>query len=88
MTNDDYADMAADYEANPIRHDEVGDVEVRLPAGRPAGGGPARGRTPTTSVRFPQPIRDRLNARADAEDVKPAEIIRRAVVEYLDRHAV
>ena len=31
-------------------------------------------------------IKARLDDRAAAEDVKPAEIIRRALVEYLDRH--
>jgi predicted transcriptional regulator len=37
-------------------------------------------------VRLPVDIKARLDARAASEDVKPAEIIRRALVEYLDRH--
>mgnify|MGYP000573637691 CR=1 FL=1 len=47
---------------------------------------PARGRTPITSVRLPVDIEARLDARAVTEDAKPAEIIRRALVEYFDRH--
>ncbi len=89
LTDADYDAMAADYAANPLRPDEViGDVEhtgTILRMGRPAknAGG---GKTPSTTVRFPVNIRAGIDARADAENVKPAEIIRRAVVEYLQRH--
>ena len=41
---------------------------------------------PITSVRLPVDIEARLDARAVTEDAKPAEIIRRALVEYFDRH--
>lgn len=97
LTDAEYAEMAEDYATNPLTADEVvGPLEVNLDhpdvaaavlrAGRPAGGGPAQGRTPTTSVRLPVDIKTRLDQRAATEDVKPAEIIRRALVEYLDRH--
>ncbi|MFT4086160.1 MAG: CopG family transcriptional regulator [Gordonia sp. (in: high G+C Gram-positive bacteria)] len=97
LTDADYAAMADDYAANPLRADETaGPVEINpdhpdvnvtvLRTGRPAGGGSPRGRTPTTSVRLPADIKTRLDARAADEAVKPAEIIRRALVEYLDRH--
>ncbi|WP_422558671.1 hypothetical protein [Gordonia sp. (in: high G+C Gram-positive bacteria)] len=35
---------------------------------------------------MPTEIKSRLDARAASEDVRPAEIIRRALIEYLDRH--
>ncbi|MCV7192413.1 CopG family ribbon-helix-helix protein [Mycolicibacterium brumae] len=95
LTDAEYAEMAADYAANPLRSDEmVGPVVINpdhpdvavLRTGRPAGGGTPQGRTPTTSVRLPVDIKTRLDAQAVAEDVKPAEIIRRALIEYLERH--
>ena len=44
------------------------------------------GKTPSTTVRLPADIKVGVDARAAAENVKSAEIIRRAVVEYLERH--
>lgn len=90
LSDSEYADMAADYAANPLRGEEVaGPVEMDpavLRNGRPAGAASGRGRTPTTSVRLPDTLRDQLAAQASAEEVAPAEVIRRALVEYFQHH--
>ena len=86
----DYAAMAEEFEAEPPRASgpisEGLGATVRLKNGRPSGRRVAAGNTPTTSVRLPQDIRDQLDEQAAAEAIKPSEIVRRAVVEYLDRH--
>ena len=88
-TDADYDAMAADYAANPLRADEViGPIEhtgAILRMGRPAKDSGA-GKTPSTTVRLPADINVGVDARAAADNVKSAEIIRRAVVEYLERH--
>ncbi|AMS02955.1 hypothetical protein BJD60_gp34 [Gordonia phage Schnabeltier] len=89
LTDEDYAAMAADYAENPPTAEEiVGEVVVDpaiLRTGRPpkSAGGP--GKTPTMSVRLPLELRAQVDDIAEAEDVKPAEIIRRAVSEYVER---
>ena len=89
LTDDEYDEMAADYAANPLRADEViGPVEhtgAILRMGRPTKDA-GTGKTPSTTVRLPVDIKAGVQACADAENVKPAEIIRRAVVEYLQHH--
>ncbi|MFC8047918.1 CopG family transcriptional regulator [Nocardia sp. NPDC057353] len=89
LSADDYERMADDYAANPVRDTEIlGPVEVGLTVlrkGRPSGTKP--GKTPGQSVRLPAALRDRLAARAEREAVSQSEVIRRAVAEYLDRHA-
>ncbi|MCV7100904.1 MULTISPECIES: hypothetical protein [Mycobacterium] len=47
FTDEDYAEMAASYEAEPIRPDEVRSIEIGpgLPKGQPAEGS-AAGETP------------------------------------------
>ncbi|AON97331.1 hypothetical protein BIZ71_gp38 [Gordonia phage Hedwig] len=91
LTDEDYAAMAADYAKHPPTADEVAGEIVVDPAilrtGRPpkSAGGP--GKTPTMSVRLPLELRARVDDIAEAEDVKPAEIIRRAVSEYVERKA-
>lgn len=86
----DYERMADDYMANPVRGTEVvGPMEIGMTVlrkGRPAG--IRRGKTPGQSVRLPEALRERLVARAEREEATPSEVIRRAVSEYLDRHAV
>jgi hypothetical protein len=54
---------------------------------RRAGGRPLLGSAPAgnVSVRFPPDLRDQLRERAQAEHVAEAEVIRRAVHEYLER---
>jgi hypothetical protein len=52
LTDEDYAEMAADYAAIPPRPDEIdGEITIgsaELPSGRPAGRSIVRGKTPTT----------------------------------------
>lgn len=90
LTDSEYAEMASNYAANPLRSEEVvGPVEMDpaiLRNGRPVGAARGRGRTPTTSVRLPDTLREQLAAQASAEDVASAEVIRRALVEYLQHH--
>lgn len=90
LTDEDYAEMAADYAVNPPRRDEIdGEITVDravLPTGRPAGQSIARGKTPTTSLRLPTETRNAVNRLAAQTNVKPTEIIRRAVGEYIDRN--
>ncbi|MDL9939041.1 hypothetical protein QSJ18_20055 [Gordonia sp. ABSL1-1] len=88
----DYSKLADSYAADPPTADEiVGEVEVvdaaALRTGRPRGG-VAVGKTPTMSVRVPLDIRAKLDRLAEVEHVKPAEIARRALVEYTERHTV
>lgn len=89
-TDADYEAAADDYEARPISASEVRSVEIgpALRIGRPAGATEAAGKTPGLTVRFPKPIRAELDNRAAAADVKPSELVRRAVVEYFDNHPV
>ena len=55
--------------------------------GRRPGGRPLLGSEPAgnISVRFPPDLRDQLRARAQAEHIAEAEVIRRAVHDYLER---
>jgi hypothetical protein len=55
---------------------------VRRPGGRPLLGSAPAG---NVSVRFPPGLRDQLRERSQAEHVAEAEVIRRAVHEYLER---
>lgn len=86
----DYERMADDYAADPVRDTEiVGPVEIGMTVlrkGRPAG--MRKGKTPGQSVRLPEALRERLVTQAEREAATPSEVIRRAISEYLDRHAV
>ncbi len=87
----DYTAMAAEFEdaPTPARGPvAVGPGLVRLPNGRPRGRAKPAGNTPAISVRFPADVRRGLDAHAEVDGTPVAEIIRRAVVEYLDRHPV
>ncbi len=54
------------------------------PTGRPLiGSAPAKG----LPVRFPPELRHQLHQRAEAEQVTEADLVRRAVADYLDRSA-
>jgi anti-sigma factor RsiW len=89
FTDAEYAEMAADYAANPPTADEVLAAEINpafLRKGRPAKGTAAAGKTPGLTVRLPDAIRVELTLRAKAEGSSPSELIRRAVVEYFGNH--
>ena len=87
--DDDYAAMADDYATTPPTADEVIAVEVNpaaLGMGRPRTGAGKGGNTPSMSIRFPDTMRAAIHRRARADAVHDADIIRRAVDEYLHRH--
>jgi len=89
LTEDEYAEMAADYEAHPPTADEVLSIEVNpvfLRKGRPPGRSAAHGKTPLVPVRLPDSIREELVRRAEAEGSSASELIRRAIVEYFAHH--
>lgn len=85
----DYEAAADSYEAEPIRPDELrGPIELgpALRMGRPTKGTPSAGKTPTVSVRLDPKIRRKVRAIADGGGVKESEIVRRAVIEYIENH--
>ncbi len=62
---------------------DLGDLTAR-PTGRPLiGSAPAKG----LPVRFPPELRHQLQERAEAEHVSEADVVRRAVADYLGRSA-
>ena len=66
----EYAEMAADYEANPPTADEMVSVEMNtalLRTGRPRKGAVSPGRSAVTPVRLPDTIRNELLRRAESE---------------------
>lgn len=91
FTDDEYAKIAADYEASPPTADEVLSVELNpalLRMGRPRKGAASAGRSTVTPVRLPETIRVELAKRAEAEGAAVSELIRRAIVEYFGAHPV
>ena len=87
-TDEEYAEMAADYAANPVRPDEViGAVPNPMKMGRPAKGTSAVGKTPAMAVRLPTEIRAEIKYRVrTGESGSESELVRVAVTEYLHRH--
>lgn len=84
ITNDEYAEMAADYAANPPTAAEVTSVEVNpayLPRGRPNKGASTAGNTPVLAVRLPKSLRNQLEHSAKIQGATPSEMVRRAVVD-------
>ncbi|GAA4393495.1 CopG family transcriptional regulator [Tsukamurella soli] len=47
-----------------------------------------RGRSPARTVRLPDAIDHRLAEYADDAGTTPSDILRRAVVEYMNRHPI
>lgn len=89
LTDTEYESLADSYAADPPRSEEItGPVELypeRMRNGRPPGSR-GRGNTPAISVRFPADLRRALDGKAAAEGTPVAEVIRRAVAEYITRH--
>jgi len=90
LTDADYAELAADYAANPITADEIKSIEIGpgyLAMGRPAKGKAKTGNTPALPVRLPDRIRAELTERVAAgESGSASELVRLAVVEYFENH--
>src|SRR5690625_4595889 len=84
ITDDEYAQMAADYEINPPTAAEVTSIELNpayLPTGRPNKGTRTTGKTPVLAIRLPASLRNELVHSAKAQGATPSEMIRRAVVD-------
>ncbi len=89
-TDAEYAELAAEYEADPITADEVLAADVNpafLPTGRPAKAAGKGGKTPVMTLRLPAALRAEVKQRVAAgESRSEAELIRRALIEYLEAH--
>ena len=90
LTDVEYAELATDYEANPITTDEILSAEVNpafLPTGRPTKAAGKGGKTPVMALRLPAALRAEVKQRVAAgESRSEAELIRRALIEYLESH--
>lgn len=88
-TDAEYEALARSYADAPVRADEVRTIEIgpALRMGRPAKGTESTGKTPPLTVRLPKPIRIEVEHRVKAGAADSAsELVRVAVVEYLERH--
>ncbi len=89
-TTSEYDALAKSYVAEPPRADESISIEANpavLRTGRPAGRTAAEGKTPALPVRLPTSIRDELTNRVRlGETTSASELVRRALVEYFERH--
>jgi acetylornithine deacetylase/succinyl-diaminopimelate desuccinylase-like protein len=90
LTDARYAEIADSCEAESPSQDEVRSIEVDpavLRSGRPTKGAPTLGKTPVLPIRLPDTIRAELDHRVKAgESDSASELIRRAIVEYFERH--
>lgn len=57
-----------------------------LRMGRPAASEAGRGKSPVRTVRLPRHLDERLTKYADSAGSTPSDVLRQAVVEYMDRH--
>lgn len=84
ITDDEYAEMAADYETNPPTAAEVTSVGLNpayLPTGRPNKGTRTTGNTPVLTIRLPESLRNELVHSANVQGATPSEMVRRAVAD-------
>jgi hypothetical protein len=92
FTDDEYAAMADSYADEPVRADEVRFIEVSsavLRTGRPTKDTESAGKTPPMTIRLPDTIRTEIAHHVEAgESRSESELVRKAVVEYLERHPV
>jgi len=66
--------------------EEIGERAMARHRGRPSVSGSGR-RTPSLTVRVPQPTREALERLAKAQGKRLADISREALDEYISRHA-
>lgn len=84
---DDYEEMSRAVEAGEYSVRGAMELGATLHMGRPAKDTPPAGKTPGMTVRLPKPIRVEITKRVKAHEAKSeSELIRKAVVEYLERH--
>lgn len=87
----DYEEMARSYADEPPRAGEAIRIEpgpAALRMGRPTKGTPSSGKTPNLTVRVDANVRSILQALADDNGVKESEIVRQAVHEFIECHAL
>jgi hypothetical protein len=84
---EDYAAMSAAVESGAYTVGGPLEVGASLRMGRPVGGR-RRGASPTRTVRMSAELDLRLEAYAEAVHASPSEVLRRALDEYLNRHAI
>lgn len=93
LSDEEYAEMAADYEAHPPTAEEIaGPIEINpayLRTGRPTKDTQTAGRTPVMAIRLPDAIRDEVKTRVAAGQAQfEGELIRQALIEYFANHPV
>ncbi|UVT31528.1 BrnT-like toxin [Mycobacterium phage Mask] len=88
----DYEEMARSYADEPPRADEAIRIEpgpAALRMGRPTKDTESAGKTPALPVRLPPSIRDVMKQHVAAGTASSeSELVRKALVEYLERHPV
>ncbi|MHC9292039.1 hypothetical protein ACRCUN_06200 [Mycobacterium sp. LTG2003] len=88
----DYEEMARSYTDEPPRADEAIRIEpgpAALRMGRPAKDADSTGKTPALPVRLPDPIRGEMKRRVKVgAERNESELVRKALVEYFERHPV
>ena len=101
-SDDELADMAERGElapigepSGPVRFESAEELAQFIvnahPVGRPNLGedrAAGRGRSPRRQVRLPQDLNTRLDAYARAQETTVSDIIRDALTDYLDAHAL
>lgn len=83
----EYSEMSRAIESGEYTVRGPMELGATLRMGRPTKGTPTSGKTPPLTVRLPEPIRIEVEHRVQAgESASASELIRTAVVEYLERH--
>lgn len=88
-TEHEYAEWADAFEAGKYRAAPIEAPHLdtaRLRRGRPPTGTPSTP-SPSRQVRIPQEISDQIDALAERWHVRPSEVMRAAITEYLQRHS-
>jgi hypothetical protein len=83
----DHEEMSRAVDAGDYTVSGPIELGATLRMGRPTKGTPAAGKTPPLTIRLPEPIRAEVEHRVESgESASASELVRRAVVEYLERH--
>ncbi len=83
----DYDEMSRAVESGEYTVRSPLEVGATLRMGRPTKGTPPTGKTPVLPIRLPRALRAEIEHRVEVgESDSASELIRRAVIEYLERH--
>lgn len=83
----DYDEMRRAVESGEYTVRGPMELGATLRMGRPTKDTPTAGKSPVTTIRLPEPIRGEIKLRVRAhEAATESELIRRALVEYFERH--